>query len=105
MAHDYYALGQSGDVDTTCGGSLHIVLDDGNIEDADVRFCVEEAIKLNDRAGELLGRILLRMSRTQRLKVANTHDGYALTLDERDEASLIRDMANLLVETDGKAEQ
>ncbi len=58
------------------GGSLHIVLDDGNLEDEQVQFCIENAIAGHwctddkpDEAGELLGRLLLLMSMTQRRKI------------------------------------
>lgn len=50
-------------------GSLHIVLDDGNVSDADVRFCVDCARQRGDVEGERLALILLQMSRTQRLKL------------------------------------
>lgn len=50
-------------------GSLHVVLDDQNIEDHSVRFCIEAAEKDGDEEGAALGRILLQMSKTQRLKI------------------------------------
>jgi hypothetical protein len=51
------------------GGSLHIVLEDKNVQDDSVRFCIEWAKKGGDIYGVLLGEILLRMSKTQRLKL------------------------------------
>jgi hypothetical protein len=53
-----------------CWGSLHIVLDDYNIEDHHVEFCIEWAEKKNDIDGADLARLLLRMTKTQRLKVS-----------------------------------
>lgn len=50
-------------------GSLHIVLDDHNVDDHSVEFCIQWAQNHQDSEGELLGRILLRMSKTQRLKL------------------------------------
>lgn len=50
-------------------GSLHIVLDDNNVDDDSVRFCIENAQQKGDVDGEALARILLRMSKTQRLKL------------------------------------
>ena len=50
-------------------GSLHIVLDDGNVEDSSVEFCLDFARECGDAEGERLARILLRMSKTQRLKL------------------------------------
>jgi hypothetical protein len=51
------------------GGTLHIVLDDGNVDDSDVQFCIDYARRQGDNAGVFLGQILLRMSKTQRLKL------------------------------------
>lgn len=51
------------------GGSLHIVLQDPNWKDHHVQFCVEYAARKGDRPGEELGKILLRMSQTQRSKL------------------------------------
>lgn len=51
-------------------GSLHIVLDDGNVSDEDVRFCLEEARLRGDVPGAELAGLLLRMSRTQRRKLS-----------------------------------
>jgi hypothetical protein len=50
-------------------GALHIVLDDGNISDIDIEFCIDYAIKNNDLEGEELGKLLLTLSQTQRLKL------------------------------------
>jgi hypothetical protein len=52
------------------GGSLHIVLDDGNVEDGHVRHCLDYATAKGDTDGVLLAETLLRMSKTQRLKLA-----------------------------------
>lgn len=51
------------------GGSLHIVLDDGNVDDDSVLHCIKWAHECADVAGVKLGEILLRMSRTQRKKL------------------------------------
>ena len=50
-------------------GSLHIVLDDGNVEDSSVRFCQHYATQHGDVEGARLAGLLLQMSRTQRLKL------------------------------------
>ena len=50
-------------------GSLHIVLDEHNIEDDCIQYCIDRASSESDTEGEELGRILLRMSKTQRLKL------------------------------------
>lgn len=51
------------------GGSLHIVLEDGNIDNDDVLFCKEYAIEQGDLFGIELADILLQMSKTQRKKI------------------------------------
>ena len=51
-------------------GSLHIVLDDFNLEDQHVKFCIQYAKEQGDTEGAELGELLLQMSETQRAKVA-----------------------------------
>ena len=48
------------------GGSLHIVLDDGNTEDDHVKWCEEHAIKEGDPAGAFLARALLLLPEDER---------------------------------------
>lgn len=52
-------------------GALHIVLDDDNLEDSSVDFCIEWAERHDDTEGAELGRILRRMSRTQRGRISH----------------------------------
>lgn len=60
----YYAKPGNG-----TGGSLHIVLEDGNVETSHVQWCLERAQEQGDEDGVALARLLLRMSRTQRNKL------------------------------------
>ncbi|MDR6579992.1 hypothetical protein [Pseudomonas extremaustralis] len=57
------------------GGSLHIVLEDQNIRNSDVQFCIDYAMEKGDAEGAEIGRALLSMSKTQRLKVAGRRFG------------------------------
>lgn len=57
-------------LDNPVWGSLHIVLDDFNIHDHHVEHCIETAIERGDIEGEALARILLQMSKSQRLKLS-----------------------------------
>ena len=54
------------------GGNLHVVLDDGNIRDDDIRFCqariAEEPDETKRDVEARCAELLLRASRTQRLK-------------------------------------
>jgi hypothetical protein len=52
------------------GGCLHIVLDDGNVKDSHVQYCIEHAVKNGCTECATLGVLLERMSETQRMKVA-----------------------------------
>ena len=46
-------------LDNGCGGYLHIVLDDGNIEHSNISWCKEECEKNNDSFGVFLSDLLL----------------------------------------------
>ena len=48
------------------GGCLHIVLDDGNVEDDHVQFCIKHADENECPRCYALGLILLTMTRDQR---------------------------------------
>lgn len=48
-------------------GSLHIVLDDGNVSDDDVQFCIKHADKRGDATGGAIARMLGGVSPDQRL--------------------------------------
>lgn len=58
------------------GGSLHIVLDDGNIEDSHIEYCIGYAKENGDDEGVLLGQILLKATKTQRKKLYNNSQLY-----------------------------
>lgn len=47
-------------------GSLHIVFDDGNVEDSNVDFCLQYALDVGDVEGASLAIVLRWMSKTQR---------------------------------------
>lgn len=57
------------------GGVLHIVLEDYNVNDKDVAFCRDEAMRAGDVFGRIIASLLLRMSRTQRLRLAGLFGG------------------------------
>lgn len=50
-------------------GSLHIVLDDTNVRDSDVQYCIQYAEEQGDVEGAALARILLSMSESQRMRL------------------------------------
>ena len=52
-------------------GSLHVVLDDGNVDDHSVKHCIHWAHERNDIEGQELAKILLNMSKTQRKKLGS----------------------------------
>jgi hypothetical protein len=51
------------------GGSLHVVLDDGNVDDKSIGYCLNAAREDGDEDGAAIAQVLLRMSKTQRRKV------------------------------------
>jgi hypothetical protein len=57
-------------------GSLHCVLDDGNVRNCDVEDARFHAAERHDEDGKTLANILARMSRTQRLKLPDAVDDY-----------------------------
>lgn len=57
------------------GCCLHIVLDDNNIRDSDVEFCLRQAVDEGHELCERVARNLLQMSKTQRLKVSKSWKG------------------------------
>ncbi len=57
----YYARPGNG-----AGGSLHVVLDDNNLETSTVLWCAEYATERGDWSGARLARIIALLSMTQR---------------------------------------
>ena len=60
------------------GGALHIVLDDANLDDDSIQWCMDTADEhwsQEPECAKLLGRILLQMTKTQRRKLADAHMG------------------------------
>lgn len=67
----YYALPNNG-----VGVSLHVVLDDANTEDEDIRQCIIEAAAQSDIEGLKLCQLLLKASKTQRKKLVKNYSKY-----------------------------
>lgn len=55
------------------GQALHIALDDDNVDDSSILFCIRTAIELGDTEAELLARIMLQLTKTQRGKIKEFH--------------------------------
>lgn len=72
---DYFSQPQNG-----AWGSLHNVLDDGNVSDSNVNFCLDRALDRGDYEGAELAKLLLEMSKTQRLKLPSAVDAYVKSL-------------------------
>jgi hypothetical protein len=58
------------------GGNLHIILDDGNINDSSINFCLNQATIKGDKLGIELCKLLLLASKTQRNKLVNSYNLY-----------------------------
>lgn len=52
------------------GGALHIVLDDGNIDDRHVLWCKAHATEIGDQDGAVIAEKLVSMTKTQRKRLA-----------------------------------
>jgi hypothetical protein len=72
MSRAYHAMPGNG-----AGGSLHIVLDDGNLETCHVQFCLEWAEDRNDKPGVALAEFLLTLTEDERCEVYNSLYPYA----------------------------
>lgn len=70
LVEEYYRKPGNG-----VGGNLHIVLDDYNIQNRHIEFCLKEAQVAGDEDGIRIARLLLKMSKSQRLKICKTHRG------------------------------
>ena len=65
IVREYYTMDGMG-----AGGSLHIVLDDGNTEERHVEWCLENScVTQNDLAGHLLAQVLLLFTEDQRDRI------------------------------------
>jgi len=62
LAAEYYQ-------DYCTGGALHIVLDDGNIEDEHIEWCIKEAKIAGDKEAVELGEALLTLTIKQRYEI------------------------------------
>lgn len=59
-------------------GSLHIVLSDLNLRDIHVEFCIKNATENGDSEGVFLAEELLKMTKTQRGKLARSKYVFAV---------------------------
>jgi hypothetical protein len=54
-------------VDNCVGGTLHIVLDDGNVEGSHIHWCIENSIKEhNDNRALVIAEALLELTEDER---------------------------------------
>lgn len=51
------------------GGCCHVVLEDDNLDDPNLRFCLEYCLKKGDEEGAHIMRLMTQMSRSQRRRV------------------------------------
>ena len=53
------------------GGNLHIVLDDGNVEDENIEWCRERCLEAGDSDGLLLCTLLAERGRSTRRRICS----------------------------------
>ena len=51
------------------GGKLHIFLEDGNVDDGSIKFCLEQAREAGDELAVKIAELVLECSKTQRRKI------------------------------------
>lgn len=64
LVNQYYSQSKN-----SVGGNLHIVIEDGNIDNYSIKFCLEQAKEQKDEEGIIIANLLLQMSKTQRKKI------------------------------------
>jgi len=62
------------------GGSLHIVLDDANVNDSHIQYCIDEAKKLQDIPALAIADRLMGMADEMRKKVVMFRKPFDLTV-------------------------
>lgn len=60
-----------------CGGSLHIVLDDGNLENTHIDWCAGYAYGTGDMVGSRIASLMREMTMSQRRKVYANYGRYS----------------------------
>lgn len=63
---EFYSLPDNG-----AGGNLHSVLDDNNLEDESIDWCIEHARREGDRRAVALGRLLRSMPLAARVRLGH----------------------------------
>lgn len=58
------------DPQNSVGGNLHIFLEDENVEDDHIKFCLDRCMEVGDTIGETICRLALKMSITQRKRMS-----------------------------------
>ena len=56
--------------DNIVGGNLHIFLEDENVHDDHIKFCLERCIERGDLLGQSICRLSMKMSITQRKRMS-----------------------------------
>jgi hypothetical protein len=68
-AKHYYSI-----IGNSVGGNLNIVLDDGNVEDKHLEYCLSLAKEKEDEEGIALCKLLFKASITQRKKLTSKYE-------------------------------
>jgi hypothetical protein len=65
LIEEFYNLREK----NSCGGNLHIVLDDDNVETYHISSCIDSCIEDNDIDGIALASLLLQFGEADRLRI------------------------------------
>ena len=73
---EYYLMPNSWGTTNCCGGNLHIVLDDFNWDDEDIKYCMGECMQDSDEYGYTLCTMLLELTEAERELLEANYDRY-----------------------------
>jgi len=84
--------------ENSVGGNLHIVLDDGNLDNDDIVSCIHKAQDDGDFKAAKLGRMLMALTMRQRQEIYECYpySGYDDAQWEEDEIKLLKEENKLL---------
>jgi len=69
---DYYAIPGN-----EAGGNLHLMLDDGNMEDENLMFCLKQCAEAQDSVGVMLVAVIATLDEDERADLYHHYREYA----------------------------
>lgn len=77
LISEYYEIKEN-----VCGGNLHIMLDDGNLNDRDIIWCYDHCEGKKDYLGMLICSLMIQVDETDRQEIIDTSNfEYSTNID------------------------